>query len=87
MKKLILILTIIFACSLCVCAHPGSLDENGGHWEQRQAAKVKPKPIYNSLPVVRPTVDDDEAQRLDSLLLYVDELEKSRTKYKNNKKK
>lgn len=57
------------------------------HWEQRQAAKVKPKPIYSSSLVSKPTVDDDEAQRLDSLLLYVDELEKSRTKYKNNKKK
>lgn len=57
------------------------------HWEQRQAAKVKPKPIYSSLPVSKPTVDDDEAQRLDSLLLYVDELEEARNKYKNNKKK
>ena len=35
MKKLIFILIAIFTCSLCVYAHPGSLDENGGHWDHK----------------------------------------------------
>ena len=38
MKKLIIILVVIFTCSLCVYAHPGSLDENGGHYNKATGA-------------------------------------------------
>ena len=34
MKKLIIIWVVIFTCSLCVYAHPGSIDENGGHYNR-----------------------------------------------------